>query len=140
MNSTAKPPAQGMPTVAVSWGELIDKLTILEIKERRLRSPEAVINVRNELTTLRRMVEQLRPQPAALDALKRKLQAINEALWEIEDQIRAKEAEKSFDRQFIELARSVYLNNDARARLKREINELMQSGLVEEKQYTPYAR
>jgi hypothetical protein len=129
-----------MPTVEVSWGELIDKITILEIKERRLRSPEAVVNVRRELAALRRVVQEFPAMPSALDALKRELQSVNETLWEIEDQIRAKEATKSFDRQFIELARSVYLNNDERARLKRDINELMQSGIIEEKQYTPYAR
>jgi predicted nucleic acid-binding Zn-ribbon protein len=127
-----------MPTVEVSWGELIDKITILEIKERRLASPQAVGNVRKELAALRRVVQELKPQPAALDALKRQLATMNETLWEIEDRIRAKEAAKSFDPQFVELARSVYRNNDERARLKRQINELMQSGIVEEKQYTSY--
>ena len=71
--------------------------------------------------------------------MKQALKAVNEKLWDIENQIRAKEAESAFDRQFIELARSVYVNNDERARLKREINMLLKSELVEEKQYTSYA-
>jgi predicted nucleic acid-binding Zn-ribbon protein len=127
-----------MPTVEISWGELIDKITILEIKEQRLKSPAAVANVRKELTALTRTVQDMRPRPAELDVLKSKLKLINETLWEIEDRIRAKEAEQSFDRQFVELARSIYFNNDERGQLKREINELMQSELVEEKQYTAY--
>lgn len=133
-------PARTMPAVAVSWGELIDKITILEIKEQRLSSPQAVVNVRNELAVLVRAIADLKPAPGALSALKQRLKAINEKLWEVEDGIRAKEAAKDFDPQFIELARSVYFHNDERARVKREINELLKSGLVEEKQYTPYQR
>jgi hypothetical protein len=129
-----------MPAVAVSWGELIDKITILEIKEQRLSSPQAVANVRNELAVLNRAVAELNPMPDALKALKQRLKAINEKLWDVEDGIRAKEAVKNFDPQFIELARSVYFHNDERARAKREINELLKSGLVEEKQYTTYER
>ncbi len=127
-----------MPTVEVSWGELIDKITILEIKAQRLTSPVAVANVRNELLALNRAYEQLTPAPAALDALKQELKSINGALWDIENRTRAKEAAKTFDPEFIELTRSVYLNNDKRALIKRRINELLDSGLVEEKQYTPY--
>ena len=138
MSSSAQRSARSMPSVEVSWGELIDKITILEIKQQRLTSPEAVANVRRELVALSRVVQELKPAPPALDALKQQLRTINENLWEIEDQIRAKEAAKSFDRQFIELARSVYFNNDERARIKGQINELMKSGLVEEKQYTAY--
>ena len=132
-------PARKNPAIEVSWGELIDKITILEIKEQRLRSPAAVANVRNELATLSQVVQDLKQLPAELDGLKSKLKLINETLWEIEDQIRGKEAAQSFDKQFVELARSVYFNNDERAHLKREINELLKSGLVEEKQYTAYA-
>jgi hypothetical protein len=127
-----------MPTIAVSWGELIDKITILEIKEQRLASPVAVANVRSELAALSRAFAELTPVPAGLDALKRDLKAINDALWDIENRTRAKEAAKVFDQEFIELTRSVYLNNDKRAGIKRQINELLNSGLVEEKQYTPY--
>ena len=127
-----------MPTVAVSWGELVDKITILEIKEQRLTSPAAVANVRNELAALTRVFAELSPVPAGLDALKHDLKAMNEALWDIENRTRAKEAAKAFDQEFIELTRSVYLNNDKRAGIKRRINELLKSGLVEEKQYTSY--
>jgi hypothetical protein len=128
-----------MPAVPVSWGEVIDKITILEIKEQRLSSPQAVANVRKELTVLNRAVAELKSAPAALNGLKQKLKTINEKLWDVEDNIRAKEAAKTFDPQFIELARSVYFSNDERARAKREINELLKSGLVEEKQYTSYS-
>ena len=127
-----------MPTIAVSWGELIDKITILEIKEQRLTSQAAVENVRNELAALSRVFAELEPRPAELDALKCDLKAINGALWDIENRTRAKEAAKAFDQEFIELTRSVYLNNDKRAGIKRRINELLNSGLIEEKQYTPY--
>jgi predicted nucleic acid-binding Zn-ribbon protein len=123
------------PTVEVSWGELFDKLTILEIKERRLTSPAAVANVRRELAALNKVLRDVQP-PAELAALKQGLAAINEILWEIEDRIRAKEAAASFDQEFIDLARAVYINNDKRAALKREINLLLKSDIIEEKQYT----
>ena len=129
-----------MPTIEVSWGELIDRITILEIKERRLTSPDAVANVRKELAALMRVLGTLAPVPARLEALKRELKALNGALWDIENRTRAKEAAKLFDAEFIELTRSVYLNNDKRAGIKRQINELLNSGLVEEKQYTSYDR
>jgi hypothetical protein len=127
-----------MPTIEVSWGELIDKITILEIKEQRLTSPAAVANVRKELALLTRVFGTLTPVPAGLDVLRRELKAINEALWDIENRTRAKEAAKLFDDEFIGLTRSVYQNNDKRAGIKRRINELLNSGLIEEKQYTSY--
>jgi predicted phage-related endonuclease len=127
-----------MPTVEVSWGELVDKITILEIKEQRLTAPDAVANVRKELASLARAFGALTPVPAELDGLKRDLKTINEALWDIENRTRAKEAAKAFDDEFIALTRSVYQNNDKRAGIKRRINELLNSGLVEEKQYTAY--
>ncbi|HEU5017193.1 MAG TPA: DUF6165 family protein [Pseudolabrys sp.] len=125
------------PTVEVSWGELIDKITILEIKARRLSAPAAVANVRRELAVLDKALHRMQAPPQ-LAAFKRDLAAINESLWQIEDKIRAKEAAGAFDEEFIELARSVYLNNDKRAGVKRAINRLLQSDLVEEKQYTSY--
>jgi predicted nucleic acid-binding Zn-ribbon protein len=128
-----------MPMVEVSWGELVDKLTILEIKAQRLTAPTAVANVRKELAALQSVLQRLQPRPAELDALKAQLKSVNQSLWDVEDQIRAKEAAQSFDRGFIELARAVYFNNDQRARLKREINVLLKSELVEEKQYTDYS-
>ena len=126
-----------MPAIEVSWGELVDKLTILEIKERRLTSPAAVANVRRELAGLNEALYALR-LPGSFAALKQGLATINESLWEIEDSIRAREAAGAFDAKFVELARAVYVNNDKRSALKRELNLLLKSDLVEEKQYTPY--
>jgi hypothetical protein len=134
---TCKRIARSNPTVPISWGEFIDKVTILEIKEQRLKLPAAIANVRRELKTLASVA----PVPAAnpkLAALRAELRSVNEALWDIEDKIRAKEAAKSFDATFIELARSVYIHNDKRAALKHRINILMNSAIVEEKEYTSY--
>lgn len=126
-----------MPTIEVSWGELVDKITILDIKQRRLTSPAAVANVRRELVELNETLYAL-SRPDSFVALKQGLAVVNESLWEIEDSIRAKEAAGAFDAKFIELARAVYVNNDKRSALKREINLLLKSDFVEEKQYTPY--
>jgi hypothetical protein len=126
------------PRVPVSWGEVIDKVTILEIKVERLGAPGARQNAERELGLLRAVVADLTDPPAALAALKAALAAVNRRLWKIEDDIRAKEAARSFDADFIELARGVYQTNDERSRIKREINELLGSGIVEEKQYTEY--
>jgi len=129
---------RNVPMVALSWGELIDKITILEIKQQRLSSAEAVTNVQRELAALNKVID-ASSVSESVAPVKQALKAVNENLWKIEDQIRAKEAQSSFDRQFIELARSVYINNDERAKLKREINKLMNSELVEEKQYSSYS-
>ena len=129
---------RSVPMVALSWGEVIDKITILEIKQQRLSSAEAIDNVRRELAALNKVVADTMV-PEGLLALKQALRAVNEKLWDIENKVRAKEAAGAFDQQFIELARSVYVNNDERAKLKREINKLLKSDLVEEKQYTSYA-
>jgi hypothetical protein len=127
------------PTIQVSWGELVDRITILEIKEQRLQSKDAVANVRNELATLMSIARNTLRERSEIAALKGQLKSVNEVLWEIEDKIRAKEAGKSFDREFIELARSVYINNDKRGELKRQINVLLNSRLGEQKQYTAYS-
>jgi phenylalanyl-tRNA synthetase alpha subunit len=128
------------PTIQVSWGELVDRITILEIKEQRLQSKDAVANVRNELAALMSIAQNRVDERSELTALKNELKSVNEVLWEIEDKIRAKEASKSFDRDFIELARSVYINNDKRGALKRRINVLLNSSLGEQKQYTAYSK
>jgi hypothetical protein len=128
------------PLVKVSWGELIDKLTILEIKERRLTSPQAIANVRRELAGLRMVVGDLDSRNPPLAQLKDELRAVNEELWEIEDKIRAKEADKDFGEEFVALARSVYFQNDRRGDAKQKINMLMKSDIVEEKKYTEYGR
>jgi len=127
------------PNIQVSWGELIDKITILEIKEQRLRSKESVMNVHNELAALMSVADRVLAKRKDVSALKKQLKSINETLWEIEDKIRAKEAAQSFDLEFIQLARSVYMNNDKRGDLKRRINVLLNSTLGEEKQYTSYS-
>jgi hypothetical protein len=125
-------------TVKTSPGEYLDKLSILEIKSERMSDPAKLANVRRELELLRR---DWAASPLArhdVSALVGELKAVNEALWEIEDHIRLKEAEKAFDGEFIELARSVYRTNDRRAALKRALNERLGSEIVEEKSYADY--
>jgi uncharacterized protein DUF6165 len=125
-------------SVPISYGELIDKITILEIKSERIRDAAKVANVRTELDLLAEtwLTNAASSKDIAVerDALKR----VNEALWDIEDRIRLKEKAKAFDAEFIELARSVYIRNDERARVKRAINEKLGSTLVEEKSYQDY--
>jgi len=123
------------PLVPTSWGELLDKITILQIKQERLDDNAKRANVVNELTALLTVASVALAQVTALAA---ELKAINEALWEIEDHIRDKEREGAFDARFIELARAVYVTNDRRAAVKRKINQALSSALVEEKSYRPY--
>lgn len=121
--------------VEVSVGEVIDKITILEIKERRISDPGKLANVRAELATLNGTLDGvLRPTPE-LDRLRRELHDINAALWDIEDEIRECEAAGDFGPRFIELARAVYFTNDRRAAVKKQINLTVGSRLVEEKSY-----
>jgi hypothetical protein len=131
---------EDFPRVPVSWGELIDKIVILEIKVERLRAPDAVANARRELALLLEVFAAIAdPAPAGLATLQAALGVVNLRLWQIEDEIRAKEAAQSFDAAFIELARAVYQSNDERSRIKRAINQLLASGIVEEKQYIAYS-
>jgi hypothetical protein len=125
-------------TVDVSVGELIDKITILEIKAERLGDPAQLNNVRNELEILLAARDAALPPSTELSELSLSLKRINEQLWGIEDDIRDRERAKDFGQRFIELARSVYVCNDERATLKRRINELLGSRIVEEKSYAPY--
>ena len=127
------------PKIQLSWGELIDKMTILEIKVQRLNSQVATEKIRRELTVLSSVANDILSEQPHLIALKQQLKSVNAVLWDIEDKIRAKEAAKSFDQKFIELARSVYINNDKRGALKRQINALLNSDFAEEKQYTSYS-
>jgi hypothetical protein len=138
MADETRGPKIATPHVPVSWGELIDKITILEIKSTRLTSAAALQNVRNELAQLTEKTLPLGDMAHQVAPLKADLIHVNEALWEIEDKIRDKEAAKAFDAAFIELARSVYVTNDKRAALKRQINQLLASELVEEKGYAAY--
>jgi len=126
------------PVVPVSWGELLDKIAILEIKRERLRSSEAVANTERELAALSPALTALRPPPTGLAELRAALAAVNQRLWTVEDQIREKDAKGDFGPGFVALARSVYRENDERVRIKQAINVLLGSGLVEEKQYSRY--
>lgn len=124
--------------VPVSWGELLDKITILEIKSARIADPAKLTNVGRELEALRAVVEAAGSLPDAARPLIDSLRAVNEALWDVEDEIRDCERRKEFQERFVELARSVYHQNDRRAALKRELNDLLGSELVEEKSYQAY--
>jgi len=124
------------PMVPVSWGELLDKITILQIKQERIEDAAKRANVTTELQALSAIADVAMAQASALLA---GLKAVNEDLWEIEDRIRDKERDQAFDAEFIELARAVYVTNDRRADLKRQMNRLLGSALVEEKSYKPYA-
>lgn len=124
--------------VPVSWGEVIDKITILEIKAERLTDQAKIANVTKELNELAAVRDREFPNHAGLAALAAELKAINESLWVIEDDIRDCERAKDFGPKFIELARAVYVTNDERAAAKRRVNELLGSALVEEKSYAAY--
>jgi len=126
------------PRVPVSVGELIDKITILEIKSERIKDEEKLENVKRELKLLRSVRTKNKLGDANLEKHTAQLKDVNETLWDIEDRIRAKEGREDFDRGFIELARAVYINNDKRADLKRQINLAVGSELVEEKSYAAY--
>lgn len=124
----------------VSPGELIDKITILEIKQERIKDVDKVKNVNLELELLESLWDGSVYQSSALVVKKRaELKFINEELWVIEDDLRLKESKAEFDQDFIELARSVYLTNDRRASVKREINLEVGSKLIEEKSYQDYS-
>lgn len=122
----------------VSFGEFLDKVTILEIKSERIRDQNKLVNVNNELNLLREHWQQHPKSSIDITEEIQQLKKINEKLWEIEDDIREKERNKTFDQGFIELARSVYFSNDERARIKRVINEKLGSELIEEKSYEGY--
>ncbi len=122
------------PSVPVSWGELLDKITILEIKGERITRADARENVLREYRLLRSIGAQVLNR-SGIAPLVRALKAVNEALWEIEDAIREQEAAREFGSDFIRLARAVYQRNDERAAIKREINLKLESDLIEEKSY-----
>lgn len=126
-----------MIEVPVSWGELIDKITILEIKSERMKDEAKRANVARELELLRARLGE-RAVMTEIDRLARALREVNEALWDIEDDIRAHENAGDFGSRFVELARSVYITNDRRADLKRELNMVLGSELIEEKSYMAY--
>ena len=123
------------PLVPISWGELIDKITILEIKEVKITSNNALDNIRKELVFLSDIASNSRGVYDVISLLKNELKEVNLKLWQVEDEIREKEYSKEFDEEFINLARSVYRLNDDRANLKKNINEALFSELKEEKSY-----
>ena len=124
--------------VPVSPGEVLDKITILEIKSERMTEPEKVANVRAELALLKETWSQAVTEDDVIRDLHGQLKQINEALWEIEDDIRDKERVKEFDQRFIELARSVYFTNDRRSEVKKKLNLHLGSQIIEEKSYQDY--
>ena len=124
--------------VPVSPGELLDKISILRIKSRRIPDAAKVANVRLELELLERIWATLGAATRLVASDEQALQAVNEKLWDIEDRIRDKEAARSFDQDFIDLARAVYHHNDERAAIKKRVNVALGSRIVEEKSYQPY--
>jgi hypothetical protein len=125
-------------TVPVSFGEVLDKITILEIKSERIADPEKVKNVRLELDELSANWNQVVQDQTAISNLRSQLKAVNGELWVIEDDIRDQEAAQDFGPRFIELARAVYVTNDKRAAIKKEVNLALGSRFVEEKSYQDY--
>ena len=125
-------------SIPVSVGEIMDKITILEIKSERIVDSEKVANVITELNTLRPLVSHDALNTGSIKALIAELKDINEALWDIEDDIREREYAKDFGEAFIALARAVYVTNDKRAEVKKQINLATGSTLIEEKSYEDY--
>jgi hypothetical protein len=126
------------PYIPISWGELFDKITILEIKIENLKEKNALKNVKTEHDQLNTIYNNNFLKDEIARVLFNDLKEINQKLWDIEDKIRDKERSKKFDREFIELARNVYFTNDERSRIKRNINETFGSEIIEEKSYSKY--
>lgn len=124
--------------VPISPGELLDKITILQIKTERMSDPAKIANVTVELTALNKVWRDSVKEDEVIKKLHQELKSINEALWVIEDEIREEERNKNFESKFIELARSVYITNDKRAEAKKKINLHLGSKLLEEKSYQDY--
>lgn len=122
----------------ISPGELVDKITILEIKKEFIVDNNKLKNINYEYNLLMKIYNDGVSKTDGVDVLKTKLKNINLSLWKIEDDIRDCERDKIFDNTFVELARSVYFTNDKRSKVKLEINLLLNSSLVEEKSYKDY--
>jgi hypothetical protein len=123
----------------ISCGELIDKITILKIKAEQITDPEKLKNVLTELAALQQTCDEYIGTHEEVERLQQLLQEINQALWDIEDAIRVKERKKEFDAEFIEIARSVYITNDKRCVIKKEIDKVLGSRITEEKSYEEFA-
>ena len=126
------------PNIPISWGELFDKRTILQIKLKNLKTKSALKNVKTEYDQLSTIFNKNFSKNSNAKKHMLDLKKINQKLWDIEDLIRDKERNKAFDKDFIKLARSVYFTNDDRSRIKRTINETFGSELIEEKSYANY--
>ncbi len=126
------------PFVPISWGELFDKITILQIKSEKILLPDSLKNIDKELKKLRLIFDEAFAENLLALEFMEKLRQINFELWNIEDQIREKERKKAFDNEFIQLARSVYIKNDQRSVIKGKINKAFGSELVEQKSYSKY--
>ena len=124
--------------VPVSVGEVLDKITILQIKLAHISDANKRVDIQNELDALLPLVAGDVFTTVEMQGLMAELKSVNEALWDIEDDIREKEAAKSFDAEFIKLARAVYVTNDKRAEIKKQINLATGSALIEEKSYESY--
>ena len=131
-------PKFSTPLLPTSWGETIDKITILEIKQENIKTPSALSNINKELHYLNEIIFQNAGITHIINELKNNLLDVNKRLWKVEDDIRDKELKKEFDTVFIELARQVYRLNDERAKIKKSINISLQSELVEEKSYKDF--
>lgn len=124
--------------IEVSIGEVVDKLTILDIKLEKMTDQEKLKNIRKEYDLLKADLAKMKITPESVEF--NDLRAVNLRLWEIEDKIRIKEYNQQFDDEFIKLARSVYYENDERAKIKKDINLKFGSELVEEKEYVNYKK
>ena len=127
-----------MIKVVLSVGELIDKITILQLKMKFIKNKEQLNNVKNELRTLKPLLKENNLETPKINELFTELYEINLELWKIEDKIREKERQSDFSEEFISLARSVFFTNDKRAGIKKKINLISGSELIEEKSYAKY--
>ena len=125
--------------IEVSNGEILDKITILVIKSKKITDPIKLKNINNELDELQPFLDVVGYESnSTVNSLVKELESVNEKLWNVEDKLRDKERSKQFDGEFIQLARDVYFTNDERARIKKNLNEVTNSKLVEEKSYQKY--
>ena len=125
-------------TIPVSSGELIDKISILKIKRKKIINKSKLQNINHELSLLNKIYKNNFQKNKKILLYEKKLIKINKKLWDVEDKIRLLESKKNFNQKFIDLARAVYINNDQRSEIKKKINELTGSPLIEEKSYKSY--